>query len=130
MPIDPAAFNALPYLQIAAAALVILGGVWMMVQAQRDKAKIPPPAAMPEGLQMFFNGPLVQALQCLSETNKSLREMVHSLANITMIMAKAESNTREVKEELAEQTAKHTDLMRTLINVEQNVLDELRRHPR
>lgn len=122
MPGDVAAsLDKWPYIQLVFAGLFALAGLGMMLQAWRDKSRAPPPAAMPEGLQMFFNGPLVSALQCLREqtaglqqANGSLRDVVHALGNAIQMLAAIEANQRRLKEEVAAQTERHEALMRDL----------------
>lgn len=118
---DLAAYNALPFFNAAAAALTLLGGIWMMVKGKTDVSKVPPPADLPQGLQIFMNGPLVQALNCLRETNQgidrtnqSLRDFVHGQNNVAQILTGIGENQRRVRDELDEQTKVHIDLMRKI----------------
>jgi hypothetical protein len=138
---DLTSFNSLPILQVFAGALVLLGSIWMMVQAQRDKAKVPSPAPMDQGVQMFFNGPLIQALQSLRDVNTSLRDVVHGQNNMLQVLSMMVEGDRKVRDELAkqtqiqaevtrDQTERHTTLMRDLQERAEDILRELKNRNR
>jgi len=93
------AFSSLPILQIFVGGITLLISVWMMVQAQRDKKSIPD-RPIPDGQQMMLEG------------LASLRELVHAIRGLTMVMTQIERNQIRVKDELNKETERLTDQTR------------------
>lgn len=64
-----------PLLELAAAALTVVAGIWLMLRADRDKRAAPAlQQPLPDGVRMFFDGPLVIALRELQAISALLRE--------------------------------------------------------
>jgi hypothetical protein len=96
---DAAAFSALPVFQAVSAALTLLAGVYMMLQAQRDKKAVPSDP-LPDGRTMFGEG-----LQ-------SLRDVVHAIGNLCMVMTQIERNQMKAKDEVVKETERLTEQTR------------------
>jgi len=109
------AFDALPYLQIFVGGITLLVSVWMMVQAQRDKKSLPDHKPMPDGQQMMLQG------------LTSLRELVHDIRNLNVILAAIDLQHRRLQDQISVQTHSHLDAMRDMQSTADAILHELRR---
>lgn len=80
-----AALNPFPIVQMAVGAVILVAGIWLMLRAERDKRHVPQPtvsAPLPDGVGLFFNGPLVVALECCREMVTTLRRIEEQVREI------------------------------------------------
>lgn len=91
-----AALNPFPVVQMAVGAVILVAGIWLMLRAERDRRQGGGPGAtvsapLPDGVGMFFSGPLVVALECCREMAGTLRRIE---AELREIRASAERQER------------------------------------
>lgn len=80
-----AALNPFPIVQMAVGAVILFAGIWLMLRAERDKRQAPQAtvsAPLPDGVGLFFNGPLVVALECCREMTATLRRIEEQVREI------------------------------------------------
>jgi hypothetical protein len=82
------ALNPFPVVQMAVGAVILVAGIWLMLRAERDRRGVnghpgaTVSAPLPDGVGMFFNGPLVVALECCREMASTLRRIEEQVREI------------------------------------------------
>lgn len=71
------ALNPFPIVQMAVGAVILVAGIWLMLRAERDRRQggATVSAPLPDGVGLFFNGPLVVALECCREMSATLKRI-------------------------------------------------------
>lgn len=75
------ALNPFPVVQMAVGAVILVAGIWLMLRAERDRRGAEGPsgatvsAPLPDGVGLFFSGPLVVALECCREMSATLKRI-------------------------------------------------------
>ena len=81
-----AALNPFPVVQMAVGAVILVAGIWLMLRAERDRrqagAGATVSAPLPDGVGLFFSGPLVVALECCREMAATLRRIEAEMREI------------------------------------------------
>ena len=78
------ALNPFPVVQMAVGAVILVAGIWLMLRAERDRrgAGATVSAPLPDGVGLFFNGPLVVALECCREMSATLKRIEEQVREI------------------------------------------------
>jgi len=119
------AAGAYPLLQIVLIMVVLAGGVLALVKSLRDAKSVPPPpAATPSsGVQMYFDGPLV-------EMRDLLRQIAKSLSEIPAASQALREERRQISEEIGVTRHNLRDLIQReiVVRLEQDLENEVRLH--
>lgn len=100
----PALLSALspyPVVQMAVGAVILVAGIGLMLRAERDRQRIPAQptvsAPLPDGVSMFFAGPLVVALESCREINATLKRIEEHSREIRLSAERQERSLEAIE---------------------------------